>query len=362
MESVRSRVRIDLNAIAENARTIRDVVGPDVLVMAVVKKNAYGHGLVPVAKKMLGVGVNRIGVADIREATELREAGVDCPIHILGPPLAEEMKACVENDIVVTITGLETATIADSEAASAGKKLKCHIIVDVGMGRLGPLPDDSVQLAVGIESMKHIELEGAFTHFSMCDDGNLTSAQFETFLDTVEKIRGEGVELPVLHAAACGAIFRMPKAILDMVRPGLCLYGVHGDCGMGDLIALHPAMMVSARITFVKTVPEGTPISYGGTYVAKRPTTVATIPIGYGSGYNFRLSNRGWVAVAGRRASVIGRVTMDYIMVDVTDIPGVKAGMEATILGSPGPSAEELAALASTVPHEIVCNLGLGGI
>ncbi len=226
------------------------------------------------------------------------------------------------------------------------------------MGRLGPLPGDSVQLAVKIGAMKHIELEGAFTHFNMCDDEDRSSAQLEAFLDAVEKIRKEGVELPVLHAAACGAIFRIPKSLLDMVRPGICLYGMYSDCGMRDLIALHPAMAVSARITFVKTVPVGTPISYGGTYVAKRPTAVATIPIGYGNGYNFQLSNRGWVAVAGRRAPVIGRVTMDYIMVDVTDIPGVEVGMEAAILGSPGPSAEDLASLASTVPHEIVCGFG----
>lgn len=358
MDSARNRVRIDLEAITKNVQTVREAVGPSVLIMAVVKKNAYGHGLVRTSLKLLEAGADRLGVADVGEAAELREAGVGCPIHILGPPLAEEMRVCVENDIVVTIADLETATIADSEAAKAGKKLKCHIVVDTGMGRLGPLPGDSVQLAVTIESMKHIELEGAFTHFSTCDDGDRSSAQLKVFLDTAEKIRREGVELPVLHAAGCGAIFRMPKSLLDMVRPGLCLYGMYGDCGMRGIVSLHPAMVVSAQITFVKTVPEGTPISYGGTYVVKKPTTVATIPIGYGNGYNFRLSNRGWVAVIGRRAPVIGRVTMDYIMVDVTDIAGVEAGMEAFIMGSPGPSAEELAALASTVPHEIVCGFG----
>lgn len=357
MGSARTCVRIDLDAVAENAQTVRETVGADVLIMAIVKKNAYSHGLVRTAGRLLEAGLDRLGVADLAEAAHLREAGIDCPIHILGPPLPGGMGTCVENDIVVTIADIETAEIAETEASKAGKRLKCHIIVDTGMGRLGRLPGDAGPVAAKIASLEHLDLEGAFTHFSTCDNADLCICQLEAFLGAVDGVRRDGIDIPILHAAACGTVFTMPEAHLDMVRVGLCLYGVYYR-GMRDVVTLHPAMTVSARITFVKAVPEGTPISYNGTYVTKRPTMVATVPIGYGNGYDFRLSNRGWVGVAGKKAPVIGRVTMDYIMVDVTDIPDVKAGMEAAILGSPGPSAEELAELASTVPHDILCSLG----
>lgn len=357
----RSCVQIDFEAIVKNVQVVREAVGPKHLIMAIVKKDAYSHGLVRTSKRLIDAGVDRLGVANAKEAADLRDAGVSCPIHSLGPPLPGEMEACVNNDIIVTISDVEVARTADQAAAGTGKILKCHIIVDTGMGRLGPLPGDARSLAVETASMKNIELEGAFTHFSECDNGKRCAAQLESFLTVISEIRKDGIELPILHAAACGTIFYMPEAHLDMIRVGLCLYGVYNTCGMRDSVTLHPAMRVAARITFVKQVPAGTPISYGGTFVTKRPTVVATIPIGYGDGYDFRLSNRGWVGVSGKRAPILGCVTMDYIMVDVTDIPDVRPGTEAAILGSPGPGAEELAELVPTVPHEIICSLGGGG-
>lgn len=357
MGQARSCVSVDYEAIKANAGMVREAVG-ECLIMAVVKKNAYGHGLIKTSNALMEAGMDRLGIAETAEGVRLRESGVKCPIHILSPPLPHEMKACVDNDIIVTLSDAETARLAGSEAVKAGKVLKCHLIIDTGMGRFGPLPGDAPKIAVGIGEVEGIELEGAFTHFSHCDDTGKCSRQLNEFLEAVKEIRARGQAMPVLHAAACGTLYSMPEARLQMVRVGLCLFGVYNHCGMQDMLILRSAMTVTGRVTHVKTVPEGTPISYGGTCTTDRTTAIATIPIGYASGYDYRLSNCGWVAICGRRAPVLGRVTMDYIMVDVTDIPEVKAGTEAVIMGSPGPGAEELAQLASTVPHEVVCSFG----
>ncbi|MFC1671974.1 alanine racemase [Planctomycetota bacterium] len=358
MDGTRSCIKVDLGAIAHNTGLVRQAVGPDTLIMAVIKKNAYGHGIVRMARTCVAAGADRLAVAQVDSVSLLREAGIDCDVHLLGPPLAAEMDECVKHGAVAAITDIETAEALDDKAAQAGKRVKGHLLVDTGMGRLGPSAGDATELACRVEALEHVDLEGAFTHFHSSDDTKKCAVQLNAFLDFVERARGRGVEIPILHAAACGAVWRMPEAFLDMVRVGLCIPGVRNDEGMVDLVTFRPAMTITSTIAFVKNVPEGSPISYGNSYITKRPTVVATIPFGYGNGYHFGLTNRGWVGVNGRKACVLGRVTMDYIMVDVTDIPDVGPGTKAAIIGAPGPTVEELAQLAEVVAHEILCSLG----
>jgi alanine racemase len=358
MGGARGRIEVDLGAVERNVVEVRNAIGPDRLIMAVVKKNAYGHGLVQVAERCVAAGANRLAVEEVAVAAKLRSAGVGIDIHLLSPPLVDEMDACIENNVVVAITDREGAVALDEAAAKAGRKVRGHILVDTGMGRFGPFPGDAIDLAPAVASLENVELEGAFTHFHSSHDTGKCGSQLKAFLESVDTIRGKGIGIPVLHAAACGAVWRMPEALLDMVRVGLCVVGIYNDDVMRGLVTLHPAMKVTSTITFVKEVPAGTPVGYNSTYVTEKPAVVATIPFGYGSGYHFSLSNRGWVGLGGRKAPVLGRVTMDYIMVDVTDVPEAQPGAEVAILGRPGPEAEELAELAGVVPHEIVCHFG----
>ena len=366
---------IDLSAIAQNVRALRHITNAEARLMAVVKANAYGHGVIEVARRALESGADVLGVARLNEGIELRKAGFDAPTLIFGytpPALAQKL---LEFDLTQTIWSYQTA-VALSAAVSAGKALKVHLKVDSGMGRLGLLPDccrrtaldeNSTAKALGeveaIASLAGLQLEGVYTHFAAADsaDKSYTRKQFEIFAEFLDEIRQAGLDIPVCHAANSAAIIDMPETHLDMVRAGISIYGLYpSDEVAKDRIALQPAMALKSRVVHLKKVPAGFKVSYGMTHETSKPTTIASVPVGYADGFSRLLSSRGHMLVGGRRAPIVGRVCMDTTMLDVGHVPDVDLEDEVVILGrqqDESITADEIAASLNTINYEIVSSL-----
>lgn len=356
---------IDLDAIAHNMRELRRIAKPEAKICAVVKANAYGHGAVPVSRKVLAAGADFLGVAVLSEALQLRRAGIDAPILILGYTPPEQAEEVVKYDLSQTVFQWEVARALSDAARRLGKKAKIHVKIDTGMGRIGFLPgEEAVAEIKKIAALPHLYLEGIFTHFAMADacDKTFTYRQLKIFLELIKRLEQEGIVFSFRHAANSAALIDLPETHLDMVRPGIALYGLYPSPEVKrEKVELVPAMTVKSRIIQVKKVPTGTPVSYGCTWRAPRPTVVATLPIGYADGYTRLLSGKGEVLVKGKRVPVIGRICMDQCMIDVTDVPEVKQGEEVLIFGRDGRETlpvEELAAKIGTINYEIVCMLG----
>jgi alanine racemase len=353
---------VDLDALAHNVREVRRLTDNHAEVLAAVKADAYGHGLVASSRIFLENGADRLGVATLIEAVELRNAGIDAPILTLGYTPDEDWETLIENDTAATIYTLQQAESLNRAAAVHGVKAVVHIKVDSGMGRLGFQPNDaSVRAIAEIDALLNIDLEGIFTHFAISDaaDKTYTRHQYELFTWILSELKKVGVEPRIRHVSNSAAIIDMPEYALDMVRPGIMLYGYEPspDVDMSKL-TLKPAMRLKARLANVKTVPAGVGISYGLTYTTKRPSVVGTLPLGYADGYRRALSNRGWVDVHGDRAPIIGRVCMDQCMIDLTDTGGAEIGDEVTLIGGGcAPSVDELTRLLDTIPHEITCDI-----
>ncbi|GFN22040.1 alanine racemase [Thermanaeromonas sp. C210] len=352
---------IDLRAIAHNTRQLKNLLAPRTELMAVVKANAYGHGAVPVARTALANGASWLGVATVDEAVELRRAGVGAPILILGYLSLEDAPIIVKEDISQTVFNLEQARALSRAASAAGRTAKIHLKIDTGMGRLGVFPEEALEVARAICGLPGVVLEGIFTHFANADalDKTYTWQQLKTFERILQELERAGINIPWKHAANSGAILDLPATHFNLVRAGISLYGHYPseEVDRGRL-ELQPAMAFKTRVILVKEVPPGSYISYGCTYCAPRPTRVATLPVGYADGFSRLLSNRGEVLVRGRRAPVIGRVCMDYCMIDVTAIPGVQVGDEVVLFGRQGEAvlpAEEVAGRLGTVNYEVLC-------
>jgi len=356
---------IDLKAIAHNIRELRRIADPNSRLMAVVKANGYGHGSVEVARCALDNGAKVLGVARIDEAVILRNEGIYAPILIFGytpPPFYKEI---LKFDLTQTVYSLQTAESLSAFAVSNNKRIKVHIKIDTGMGRLGILPDSGSALreVESIVRLTGLEPEGIFTHFSMADssDKSFSRRQFEIFIEFLNRLKDKGIEFGVKHAANSAGIIDMPETHLDMVRAGIAMYGLYpsGET-MNDKAALLPAMSLKSVIIHLKDVPSGFKVSYGATYETKKPTTIATVPVGYADGYSRLLSSRGQMLVCGQRAPIAGRVCMDLTMLDVGNIGGVKQGDEVVILGKQKDSeikADEIASLLGTINYEIVSSL-----
>lgn len=354
---------IDLDAIAFNARQIQQIVGEQVKLLAVVKANAYGHGIVPVVKALLSAGVSDFCVASVDEGMELREAGIDAPVLVLSATLPEESEAIVELDLTPTVASFEVAESLNCAAERTGKPLNVHVKVDTGMGRFGVWYEEAEEFIARVTALPCLRLQGVLTHYSSADEDDLTVTVRQTnlFAQLRERLLKRW-NVPTFHAANSAAVLRLPESHFDAIRPGLALYGVY-PCERVTEVAttLRPAMSLKTCITFLKRVPAGCALSYGGTYVTPQPTTIAILPIGYADGYPRSLSNRGVVLVRGRRCPVVGRVTMDSILIDVGAIEDVRVGEEAVIIGEQHGArltVEEVAALAGTIPYEILCGIG----
>jgi len=356
---------IDLKAIAHNIRELRRITDPNSRLMAVVKANGYGHGSVEVARCALNNGAKILGVARIEEAIILRNEGIAAPILIFGytpPPFYKEI---LQFDLTQTVYSLQTAEYLSAFAVSNNKRIKVHIKIDTGMGRLGILPDSGPALreVESIVRLSGLEPEGIFTHFSMADsvDKSFSRRQFEIFIEFINSLKKKSIEFGVKHAANSAGIIDMPETHLDMVRAGIAMYGLYpSEETMNDKAALLPAMSLKSIIIHLKNVPAGFKVSYGATYETKKPTTIATVPVGYADGYSRLLSSRGHMLVGGERAPIAGRVCMDLTMLDVGDIAGVKLGDEVVVLGKQKDaeiSADEIASLIGTINYEVVSSL-----
>jgi len=362
----RAWAEINLDNIAYNVRQIKRRIGKMTEIMAVVKADAYGHGVIETVPTLLENGVSRLAVSMLDEAIQLRELGIKVPILVLSytdPVRAEEI---IRYNITQTVFSHDLPRALSKAAVKMGKEARIHIKIDTGMTRVGFKPGyEAVKDVVQISSLPGIVIEGLFSHFSSADedDPGYTMMQYERFESIVNELNRIGIIIPVKHISNSAAILQYPNLDLQMVRPGIILYGLYPSEQLKKTaIDLKPAMELKANVILVKDVEANVPVSYGRTYVTKRKTTIATLPIGYADGYSRLLSNRGRVLINGEYAPVIGNICMDQCMVDVTDIKqSVKTGDEAVLIGSQGGksiTADEIANLTNTINYEVVCLIG----
>jgi alanine racemase len=357
-----SWAEIDLDAIAFNVQAIRRQVGPDVEIMPAVKANAYGHGAVPVAKVALQAGATRLAVHRAIEGSELRQGGVDAPVLVMGYTPPEGAPLIAQFGLTASLMTLEFAQALSAAAGGLGRSLPVHIKVDTGMCRYGLMPGEVLEFARKLITLPHVSLEGIFTHFSTADSLDQTHVrrQLAVFKDVLETLHGAGIEIPLPHAANSAAIMRLPEAYFKAVRPGIAFYGMQPSAEWAPTFEIHPALTLKSRVCRVRTLPVGSGVSYGRTFITPRETVAALVPVGYGDGFHRILSNKAQVLVRGRRAPLMGRVCMDQFVVDVSDIPGVQLEDEVVLVGSQGAEtlrAEEVAQLAGTINYEVTTSL-----
>ncbi len=353
-------VKIDLDAIARNFSAVQEKAG--VPVMAVIKADAYGHGAVPIAR-LLQDKCTFFGVSSMAEALELRRAGLDKPILILGHTPTVAFPDAIRQNIRPTIFNYADAVSLSDAAVKCGRTARFHFAVDTGMGRIGfPPTEESADLCAKIARLPGLVAEGLFSHFATADCADLSAARHQEELfaafDAMLKVRG--VEIPIRHMDNSAGIMNFPCRY-EMVRSGIVTYGLYPSEEVDkNLLSLTPALEWESHITHVKTLSAGCGISYGATYVTDRPTVVATIPVGYADGYRRNLSNRFYVLIRGQKAPILGRICMDQMMVDVTDIPDVVPGETVTLVGTNGDAritVEEIAAVADSFNYEFVCGI-----
>jgi alanine racemase len=359
----RAWAEIRFDHLRDNLALLKRRLRPSTRLMAVVKADAYGHGAVDVARELQRLGVSWFGVGDSREALELRDHGIHGSILVLGAIVDGEQERVVGNDVAVCIHSESRIAQLAREARRQGRRCRVHLKVDTGMGRLGVLPSRALALARQIARSPWLELEGVATHFAGTGAGRdpENEAQLEAFLAVRAAITKEGLGHPLWHAAASAALFSDLRAELDLVRPGLALYGLAPPGAGAAARGLKPILSLHTQVIFLKDVPAGTPIGYGRLFRTAAKTRIATLPLGYNDGLPIHLSNRGHALVRGVRVPMVGRITMDYAMLDVGGVRGVKVGEPVTLIGRDAGEQvrlEEIAEAAATIPHDILCSLG----
>lgn len=354
---------IDHDALRWNLRQIREKVGANVKILSMVKANAYGHGAAAVAQTLAGAGGDAFGVATLEEGVELRRSGIHAPILVVAGAYEEQLAEFFAHSLTPVVHDLTRLERLEKAVRRRSATLNVHLKIDTGMGRLGLVAAESEAWIPELKNLAALKIEGVFSHFSHAEsvDGDYTRRQLEIFNRVVERLRGEQIAPPLVHFANSAATITLPAAYFDMVRPGIMLYGVYPSAAMANQMILKPVLAWKTNILQLKKVPAGASISYGQTFVTKRESMIATLPIGYADGYPRLLSNRGEVLVGGQRAKVAGRVCMDLTMIDVTDIRNVKQGDEVVLLGRQGNaeiSADQIAAWANTISYEILTSIG----
>lgn len=360
----RVTANIDLDAIESNINNIRKLIGNETKIMAIIKADGYGHGAVSVARFLDSIHVDGYGIAIIEEGVDLRKAGINKPLLILGYTPVEQYEQLVKYDITQTIFQLETAKALSEEAIRQNKVANIHIKVDTGMSRIGFADnDDSIAVIKEISKMKGIRISGIFSHFACADEIDKTSAnsQIERFDSFVSYLEKEGVTIPIKHISNSAGIVDFSNEKYNMVRSGIITYGYYpSEEVMKEHIDLKPSMELKTHVSFVKEVEAGVGISYGHIYVTDKVMKIATVPVGYADGYSRSLSSKGRVLVNGQYANIVGRVCMDQFMIDVTHIEGVKQDDVVTLIGRDGNntiSIEEVADLANSLNYEFMCNI-----
>jgi alanine racemase len=353
-------VEINLDAIANNVKNIKKLIGKKKELMAVVKGNAYGCDILEVSSLVLNNGATRLAVARLEEGIFLRKAGITVPILILGLTLKQQAELLVSYNITPTVCEYEMIEKLSESAIKEDKVVKVHIKVDTGMGRIGIFPHNILRFIKRIRALKNVEIEGIFTHFSVADekDKTYTEEQFRKFMEVLTVLEKEEIKIPIKHVGNSATLLDLPHMWLDLVRPGISMYGLYPSTEVQKTIKLIPAHSFKTRIIFLKELSMGESIGYGRTYTTnQRRTKVASLPLGYADGYNRLLSNQGEVLVRGRRFPVIGRVCMDQCVIDVTNLPQVEIGDEVVLWGRQGReeiTVEEIAERIGTINYEIV--------
>jgi alanine racemase len=355
---------IDHESLRWNFRQIRSLLGSQVKILSMVKANGYGHGAPAVAKTLAAEGSDAFGVAILEEAIELRRHGITVPILVLTGVYLDQLELFFDYDLTAVVHDADALQRLEAAVARQGGSLNVHLKIDTGMGRIGLVAAEFESWLPQVRKLKAVKVEGIFSHFSHAEsvEGQYTRQQLEIFQNIVQRLAAEGIAPPVIHLANSAATITLPAAYFNMVRPGLMLYGVYPSPEMATRISLKPVLSWKTRILQVKRVPSNTSISYGQTFMTKRNSLIATLPIGYADGYPRLLSNRGQALVGGKRAPVAGRVCMDLTMLDVTDIGKIQQGDEVVLLGTQGNetiSADEMAAWAETISYEILTSIGV---
>ncbi len=352
---------IDLNKLKKNFLAVRDHISSRTKILAVVKANAYGHGSIAVSKLFGQLGADYFGVAIVEEAIELREAGIDKPILVLGGFWKGEENAILKYGLIPAVFSFETLERLSQRATSLNTKVVYHLKIDTGMGRIG-LPFDEVSPFIErVRSLRGIELEGVFATLSSADEDSneFTQLQLHRFKQTIQQIKALGIQVPIRHIANSAAIVNYPGSWFDMVRPGILLYGA--ITFKTNSISVEPVLNLKTRISWLKKVPPNTPLGYNRTFVTSRESLIATIPIGYYDGLNRFLSNTGRVIVRDQFAPMVGSITMDMALIDVTGVGDVEIDDEVIIIGSSKScsiTVEDIAQKINTIPYDIVCNIG----
>lgn len=355
-----TRIEINLDAIANNVKNIKELIGEKKELMSVVKGNAYGHDVLEVISVVLNNGATRLAVARLEEGIFLRKAGITVPILILGLTLKQQAELLVSYNITPAVCEYGMIEKLSESAIKKDKVVKVHLKIDTGMGRIGIFSHDILRFIKKIRTLKNVEIEGIFTHFSVADEKNktYTEEQFKKFMEVLTLLEKEEIKIPIKHVGNSATLLDLPHMWLNLVRPGISIYGLYPSTEVQKTVKLIPAHSFKTRIVFLKELSAGEYISYGRTYTTiKKRTKVASLPVGYADGYNRLLSNQGHVLVRGKRVSVIGRICMDQTMIDVTDLPQVEVGDEVVLWGRQGQeeiTVEEIAEKIGTINYEIV--------
>lgn len=358
--------KIDLDAVTYNMEQMKQRIDGDTKIMAVIKSDGYGHGAIQVAEVLEKYYyIWGFAVATLDEAVVLRTEGIQKPILVLGCIFPDQYLEMLDNDIRMNVYTEEMAKEISYMARREGKTAYLHIKLDTGMARLGfAVNNESVDAITRISKLPNVNMEGVFTHFAKADetDKTFTKNQISQFVSMTEKLRERGVTFPYEHCANSAAIIDVEDARFDIVRAGISTYGLYPSEEVNqNAVHLKPALALKSHVAFVKEIEEGTPVSYGGTFVAEKKMKIATIPVGYGDGYPRSLSGKGYVLIRGKKANILGRICMDQFMVDVTDIEGVSFGDKVTLIGRDGNEAisvEKLSELSGRFNYEFICALG----
>ena len=361
-ERYRSWVEVDLDNFNHNWDEIKRLVGPHVKILQVVKADAYGHGAIEISNCALKKSAAALGVANADEGVQLRVSGITAPILILSPSTDSEISEIIKYNLVPSVSDLQFARELQKRCREAGIRIPIHIEIDTGMGRGGTMHQEAFAMIQEILGFPNVIVEGIFTHLAsseVTDDYN--EMQWNLFRELLDMLEKHHDDIPLKHISNSGAILNFHNFHLDMVRAGIMSYGIHPSPGTETKAVLAPVMSFKARVVLIKEFPKGYSIGYGRSYVTNRPTTIATIPVGYGDGYGFILSNQGGVLIRGKRAPIVGRISMDICTADVSHIRDCQIGDEVVLMGRQGDeyiSANEIAERVKTISYEILCALG----